>query len=115
MKYTMSGEVIRKWAKGNFARVTIKPEGGHEKAQLNFRSFGKDGHVQTIDRLVAGQRIQVEFEIESECIKDKSGTEVKVDGYNKWVEVLTARKVTVDASSKSAEPQPPIDDDQIPF
>jgi hypothetical protein len=112
------GFVVRKWVSNarGFATIDLDIPNDRGSAKLRVRSFGKDGLIDQIDALKPGQKVRVICTVESECLKDKAKVEVKIDGFKKFVEVLTVRSIEVDATSvqRPALDEKPKSDDDIP-
>jgi hypothetical protein len=104
-KFHVCGQVKRKWVadSGKFATVTLDIP-GERGIIINLRSF-KDGPIDEIRGLVPGMTIECVGNISSETVKDKKGDDIKIDGYKKYVEVLTIKKLKIDPTSKQNPPK----------
>jgi len=98
---------------GKFAKVTLAVPGGGRSGtgekKIDVRAFEADV-IAEIAQLGAGMTVQITGNVDSESVKDKAGNSVKVDGYDVWVSVLTAKKVDVEGSSRKPAEKPDAGD-----
>lgn len=109
--FRICGAVVRRFVpKSNkIAFVTLDVVSHPRSKKIELRAFDR-GLVEEISQLGAGMTIQVTGSVDVEPVKDKAGKEVKVDGYEKWVPVLTIRALTVEGASRAPSPaQTPAD------
>jgi len=105
--FRICGAVVRKFVNGkhNFASLTLDVVGAPRSKKIDLRAFDED-IVHQIGQLGAGQTIEVTGSVDVETIKAKDRKEVLVDGYSKWVSVLTARSIKVEGSSVQPRNEP---------
>lgn len=97
-------------ASGKFAKMSLGVPGQRGEVKHEVRAFNLDV-IEEIRGLGIGQTIQVTGTVDSECLKDKKGVEVMVDGYKCWVERLTAKEITVEGASVKPAAAPPKTDE----
>ncbi len=124
--FRITGAVVRTYvpASGKVAFLTLDVLNGEKSRKFDIRGFGDV--VQEIGELAKGATVEVIGTLDIEPVKSKTGGEVLVDGFKKWVPMLVARSVT--SSKAASRPRqdnggqkrgavvPPQDDnDDIPF
>ncbi len=124
--FRVTGAVVRTYvpASGKVAFLTLDVLNGEKSRKFDIRGFGDV--VQEIGELAKGATVEVTGTLDIEPVKAKTGEQVKVDGYSKWVPMLVARSVT--SSKAASKPRqdnggqqrvavvpPPEDDSDIPF
>jgi len=113
-RFEVKGAVVRVWTNSqrSFSRVTVDVM-GERSQKVDIVAF-RDA-VASVSGLGAGELVRIAGNITNEKLKDKSGQPVKIDGYDKWVNLLVADKVTVETGSAApAKPQSrPLDDSRI--
>jgi len=115
--FRIVGFVKRKFLSpgGKFASLTIDVPGEKGQKILDVRTFDAEC-IGDIGRLLDGARVTVLGRVDSELVKNKAREAIMIDGYNKWVAVLTATSVKVDASSKKPDAKTashPLGDDKV--
>ncbi len=127
--FRVTGAVVRTYvpASGKVGFLTLDVLNGEKSRKFDIRGFGDI--VQEIGELAKGATVEVTGTLDIEPVKTKTGGEVLVDGYKKWVPMLVARSLTSSAASKPRPRQdnggqqrgavvPPPEDDSdegIPF
>ncbi len=126
--FRITGAVVRTYvpASGKVAFLTLDVLNGEKSRKFDIRGFGDV--VQEIGELAKGATVEVTGTLDIEPVKTKTGEQVKVDGYSKWVPMLVARQVTTSAAASKPKPRqdnggqargpvvpPPEDDGDIPF
>jgi len=112
--FRISGSVVRKYVnpQGTFGALTVEVFVDGRKKLLEIRAF-KDTTAAFSD-LVQGALVTVTGSVDSEKLTSKDKSPVVIDGREKWVSALTARKIVVAEVSK-APPKPAAADDDIPW
>ena len=119
-EFTITGAVARKFVAGSgkFGKLVMETSIGGRRAKHDIKFFDQ-GVIQQIDLLGVGEFITVTGKVGSECVKDKSGQEVKADGYSIWVASLVGEKLDNGGVIKKTPIEKrssefPPDDDDIP-
>jgi hypothetical protein len=97
---TFCGYVVRKWVSpgGRYASLCLDVPGERGGGKYDFRCFA-DGPLSEIGNLQGGQLVEVTCSVDMECLRNKAKQDVKIDGYSKWVPVLTVRSMEVQPAS----------------
>ena len=103
--FRVCGTVVRNWISptGKFAALTLDVNRSPRGAKIEMRAFHR-GSIDDIRILQPGQRVKCTGQIDWEPIKNKAREEIKIDGYQKWVAVLSILSVEVEGSSRLAAP-----------
>jgi len=120
--FRVCGTVLRKRIPDSrkIAFLTLNVERPRSSVKLDMRTFDR-GLIDDIGSLADGQLVEVTGAVDIEPLKDRSGHEVKVDGYNRWFPALTIKVLRIHGASRPAAPSepdpggPPLDDDGVPF
>ncbi len=99
------------------AFLTIEVARQRSTVKLDVRTFSRS-MIGEIEALGVGELVQVTGSIDIEAIRDRQGHDVKVDGYVKWVPVLTVKELKVQGGlARTADEQPDSapDEDGVPF
>lgn len=97
--FRICGAIARDpFARGAFARLTLAVPGQRGETKIDVVAFDPDV-IADIGDLGIGMTVQVTGSITMEAVKDKAKNKVKIDGYDRWVPLLVAKKVTVEGSS----------------
>lgn len=101
--FRIAGSVVRKYVnpQGTFAALTVEAFVDGRKKTLEMRAFKEV--VGDIAELTQGALVTVTVSVDREKLTSKDKQPVIVDGREKWVNVLTVRKIVVAAISKPAE------------
>lgn len=103
----MAGNVARRFVSqtGKFAALTIDVNRHPRAVKVEMRCFDR-GVITQIEELTSGQSVEACGQIDMEVLKSKGGEEVSLDGYKKWIPVLTIKSL----KTEDARPSP-IDGD----
>lgn len=93
--FRISGEVKRKYVnpQGTFAVLTVEVQADGRKKILEMRAF-KDA-IGAFSDITQGALVTVTGSVDSEKLTSKDKQPVQIDGRDKWISVLTARKIVI--------------------
>ncbi len=130
--FKVTGAVVRTYvpASGKVAFLTLDVLNGERSRKYDLRAFDAS-IVATIGELAKGATVEIKGTLDVEPVKTKTGEQVLVDGFAKWVPMLVARSVTTSAAASRQAPRvsaprdgggqqrgnvAPVDDiDDVPF
>ncbi len=110
--FRVAGNVTRRFVSqsGKFAALTIDVNRHPRSVKVEMRCFDL-GIIGEIEKLSSGQSVEASGQVDVEVLKAKSGEEISIDGYKKWVPVLTIKALKTEADvagpPRAAEPAPP--------
>ena len=112
--FRIAGNVVRRFVSqsGKFAALTVDVNAHPRSKKIEMRCFSLD-LIGEIESLTAGQNVEVTGHVDSEPVKNKKGEEVIVDGYKKYVAVLTVKALKVEGSSTRPAPKNETPEDSI--
>jgi hypothetical protein len=107
--FRAAGCVVRKFCSptGKFGALTLSITQGERNTKVDFVTFDC---VNDFSDLVQGANVTVTGKIGMNKLTAKDKSEVKVDGFAKWVPQLVVTAVKVEASSKKPAASPDSDD-----
>jgi len=114
-KFLVCGYVKRRWVSesGKYGTITIE-DCGDRQPIVNVQCFA-DGPIAEIRKLEPGMLIKVSGKIGTQAIKDKKGEEIKIDGYRRYENTLTVKRIAVSPTSrKSSDENGGGSNDELP-
>lgn len=107
---TIEGKVSRVYTSEKFGSLKFESTNGRRLCKFETKAFDKD-IIACIKALKVGQDVSVEFVLDTECLRDKAGQDVMVDGYKVWSPCLKA--VSINGVVKAEAD--PLNGDNVPF
>lgn len=107
----LQGKVTKAYVaeSGKFARLKIRCTSERRQSFIDVKFFREPAKEAAACK--EGDDVTIKYTVESTCLKDKAGEDVKVDGYTVWVPELVGTSV----SSPDGAAGTTLGDDKPPF